>query len=205
MHDLYSEMQQRYEDHDLPWDVPLPPPEVLALAERLAPGRALDLGCGAGRTAIYLAQRGWQCDGVDFVPRAVAVAQARAHDAGVADHARFHLGSVTQMDFLDGPYDLAIDIGCLHAQRGADLQRYRAEVTRLLRPAGYFLLFGRVLANPDPTSTRGLTLSTIRMLFAESFVVDRVEHGTTYTGGNQWPSAWFWMRRRVPEGQRPAV
>ncbi len=35
MHDLYSEMQQRYEDHDLPWDVPLPPPEVLALAERL--------------------------------------------------------------------------------------------------------------------------------------------------------------------------
>jgi len=41
----------------------------------LEPGRALDLGCGAGRTAIWLAERGWQVTGVDFSD--VALAQAR--------------------------------------------------------------------------------------------------------------------------------
>ena len=104
-------MQQRYRAHDVPWDQPLPPPEIIALADELPPGKALDLGCGPGRTSIYLAQRGWQCDGIDFVPEAIALAQERAAQAGVADHARFTVGSVTHLEGMAPPYDLAIDIG----------------------------------------------------------------------------------------------
>lgn len=77
MDDRFLGLQQRYQRGDLPWDEPLPPPEIIALAERLPPGRALDLGSGTGRASIYLARCGWTVDGIDFVPEAVALADAR--------------------------------------------------------------------------------------------------------------------------------
>jgi 2-polyprenyl-3-methyl-5-hydroxy-6-metoxy-1,4-benzoquinol methylase len=73
----FEMLQRRYQERNLPWDLPLPPPEIVALAGELPPGRALDLGCGVGRTAIYLAAAGWSVDGVDFVPEAIQMAEER--------------------------------------------------------------------------------------------------------------------------------
>ena len=50
-------------------------------ADRLATGRALDLGCGTGTNSIYLAQHGWETTGVDFVPRAIGIAKRKAEAA----------------------------------------------------------------------------------------------------------------------------
>jgi hypothetical protein len=52
--DRFASLQRRYQERDLPWDLPLPPPEIVTLAAMLPPGRALDLGCGVGRTAYAL-------------------------------------------------------------------------------------------------------------------------------------------------------
>lgn len=82
---------ERYTNGQVPWDDSLPPPEVQALVATLPPGRALDLGCGYGRTAIYLAQHGWQVDAIDFVPQAIAEAEKRAMAAGVAPKFSFTL------------------------------------------------------------------------------------------------------------------
>jgi SAM-dependent methyltransferase len=194
--DLFTEMSRRYREGGLPWDDPLSPPEVIAIAEHLPPGRALDLGCGYGRVCIYLAQRGWECDGVDFVPQAIEAAQERAHAAGVSDHARFHVGPVTDLSFLQPSYDLAVDVGCLHAQRGDDLHAYVAEVARLLKPGGLFLLFVRLLDEFDSAAPRGLPEPAIRALFEPDFIFERVEHGTSHMADESWASAWFWLRRR---------
>jgi 2-polyprenyl-3-methyl-5-hydroxy-6-metoxy-1,4-benzoquinol methylase len=43
----------------------------------LAPGRAIDLGCGVGDNAIFLAQHGFEVTGVDFAPAAIARARAK--------------------------------------------------------------------------------------------------------------------------------
>src|SRR5271154_1361182 len=51
-------------------------------ARLIAPGRALDLGCGPGRNALYLASHGFEVDAVDLSPVAIAWAQDRAHEAG---------------------------------------------------------------------------------------------------------------------------
>lgn len=190
---LYDEMTQRYAANELPWDVELPPPEVIAEAALLPPGRALDLGCGPGRASLLLTRQGWQCDGVDFVAAAVTLATERARAAGLTERAHFHCASVTQLDFLEPPYDVALDVGCVHMLRGNDLHDYVAGLARLLRIGGRYLLFARLAASLD--ERRGLPQHTVETLFADGFVIDRVEHGTSSFSGVVAPSAWFWLRR----------
>ena len=193
--DLYAEMRRRYDERDLPWDQALPPPEIIAFAEGAAPGRALDLGCGTGRASIYLAQRGWICDGVDFIPAAVDLARERATAAGVGDRTRFFVASVAHLDEFEPPYDLAIDVGCMHNLRGDDLLSYAAGVARLVRPGGHYLLFAHLADEADGAANTRLTELDIRKVFENTFALERIERGTTTVGEMTWPSAWFWMRR----------
>jgi len=195
--DIFTEMRRRYREGDLPWDQSLPPPEVVDLAATLTPGRALDLGCGAGRACIYLAERGWDCDGVDFVPDAIALARARAETAGVAGHAHFHIASVTRLDALRPPYDLALDVGCMHNLRGDDLRAYGTGLARLVRPGGRYLLFAHLSDEADEAARFGMPESLIRATFDATFAVERVERGNTTVGETPRASAWFWMRRTV--------
>ncbi len=199
MDDSYRQLRERYETGDVPWDAELPPPEVMGIVERLPPGRALDLGCGYGRTAIYLAQHGWQVDAVDFVELALEEAERRAAEAGA--EVAFHHGSVTDLDFLDGPYDLAVDVGCGHALDKEALRAYRDELRRLLRPGAVFLFFARIRdGGADPgeegDGPRGLDEPLFRRHFAQGFDLYRYEPGITeMEDGNSWKSAWFWLRK----------
>ena len=201
METLHERLRQRYARGDVPWDAVLPPPEVMALADQLPPGRALDLGCGYGRTAIYLAQKGWQVDGVDFVELALEEAARRAAAAGVV--VNFHHASVTDLGFLQGPYDLAVDVGCGHNLDEAALRAYRDQLQRLLRPGAPFLFIAR-LRPPDAAveeeeaGPRGLDEALFRRLFAIAFTLERFERGVTEMDvDNSWASGWFWWRRHA--------
>lgn len=196
----YDRFLERYEAEQVPWDDPLPPPEILALAAELEPGRALDLGCGFGRVPIYLAQLGWSVDGVDFIPKAIEVARERAVAVGVDHLARFHTASAAELDFLAPTYDLAIDIGCMHSFSEEMLRAYWAELVRLLRPGGLYVLFAHLRDEsepPDEDGPRGVPERIVRNLFAEDFELEKVEHGVTQVEDRPaWNSAWFWFRRR---------
>jgi 2-polyprenyl-3-methyl-5-hydroxy-6-metoxy-1,4-benzoquinol methylase len=56
---------------------------LVAEVEGLAPGRALDVACGSGRNAVWLAARGWQVTGVDFSGVALEQARGLAAERGV--------------------------------------------------------------------------------------------------------------------------
>lgn len=71
-----------YQTGAVPWDQADPPPEVLTTAPSSPVGRALDLGRGLGRASLFMAGLGWQVDGVDFVPQAIAEATRRADQTG---------------------------------------------------------------------------------------------------------------------------
>ena len=196
MNDHYQRLEEFYASGSVPWDQADPPPEVLALAPTLRPGRALDLGCGLGRAAIFLARSGWQVDAVDFIPQAITEARQRAEAARVTG-VNFHLGPVTAMPTLSGPYDLALDVGCAHSFNPTELQAYQAELKRLLRPGATYLLFAHLRAEEDEASAeaRWLDDATLQRIFADGFMLERVEYGQTSVRGDTWRSAWFWFQR----------
>ena len=74
---------ERHAAHD-PIESPEPDPTLVAEVASLTPGRALDLGSGDGRNAIWLAAQGWRTTAVDFSSVAIERARARAERAGVA-------------------------------------------------------------------------------------------------------------------------
>ncbi|MGA5816503.1 class I SAM-dependent methyltransferase [Kitasatospora sp. NPDC094028] len=106
----------------------------------IAPGRALDLGCGPGRNALYLASRGFEVDALDLSPVAVAWAKDRAREAGV--DVRFLCGDAFAFGAgeLSGPYDLVVDSGCFHHLAPHRRVGYLALLERVLAPGGLLSL-----------------------------------------------------------------
>jgi cyclopropane fatty-acyl-phospholipid synthase-like methyltransferase len=196
--DLRQSFSERYANGAIPWDNELPPPELIALADEIEPGRALDLGCGYGRTAVYLALRGWHVDGVDFVEQAAAEARRRAEESNVEKLAQFCAGDVSNLDFLQSNYDLAVDIGCLHTLKGSAVESYRDGLHRLLNKGGNYLLFAhlRDLDSDSEDADRWIDKNTILNTFADGFMLFEVEHGiTTVADKPPWLSAWFHFKR----------
>ena len=106
----------------------------------IAPGRALDLGCGPGRNAVYLASQGFEVDAVDLSPVAVAWGEDRAREAGVG--VRFLCGDAFALPAaeLSGPYDLVVDSGCFHHLPPHRRVSYLALLDRVLAPGGHLAL-----------------------------------------------------------------
>jgi cyclopropane fatty-acyl-phospholipid synthase-like methyltransferase len=193
----HERMEEIYESGSIPWDQTDPPPEVINLATHLPAGRALDLGCGYGRAAIYLAQLGWQVDGVDFIDLAIQEAKLRAAQMGVSDRAHFFQSAVTQLDFLRDPYDFALDIGCAHGLTLEELQAYHQELLRLLKPGAIFLLFAHLNEEDDEREEKNwMDETALRTIFSQGFHLEKAEYGQTQVNDqNPWRSAWFWFRK----------
>ncbi|MET9403127.1 methyltransferase domain-containing protein [Kitasatospora sp. NPDC002965] len=124
-----------------PFFVPKPDENLVSYLDRglLAPGgRALDLGCGAGRNAIHLASQGFEVDAVDLSATAVARARERADEAGAA--VRFHCGNVFGPELPLTRYDLVYDSGCLHHLPPHRRVSYLALLDRVLVPGGSFVV-----------------------------------------------------------------
>jgi tellurite methyltransferase len=80
-----ADWEKRYRAGEHIADVPHP--LVIKFAANRAPGRALDVACGAGRHALWLAEHGWEVTGVDASGAAIEILRQRAKDRGVPVHA----------------------------------------------------------------------------------------------------------------------
>ncbi|MBO0809423.1 MAG: methyltransferase domain-containing protein, partial [Actinobacteria bacterium] len=123
------------------------PDENLAewLAEGLiSPGRVLELGCGNGRNAIFLARLGCDVTAVDFSERAIAWATGRARQAGVQPE--FRCCSIFAAQVPAGSCDLVYDAGCFHHLPPHRRRDYVRLVDRALRPGGGY---GLVCFRPE--------------------------------------------------------
>jgi SAM-dependent methyltransferase len=107
----------------------------------LEPGRALDVGCGTGRDAVYLAQHGWRVTGIDFAQDALAKAKQRAADEGVQiEWIQGDVGRLGQLGLEPG-YTLLYDFGCIQGLPDAARQGAAEGLTRLAAPGASLLMF----------------------------------------------------------------
>ena len=99
-------------------------------------GRALDLGCGNARNAIFLARQGYSVDAVDYSPAAINWARERAQEAGV--DVSLTCKSVFDLGLKAGGYDFVYDSGCFHHIPPHRRARYVELVSGALKPGGWF-------------------------------------------------------------------
>ena len=179
-----------------PWDTGISPPELLEfIADHKRsspadqPGRAIDIGCGTGTNVLTLARAGWKVTGVDFAPRAIKLAKQKTARAGI--QAELAVKDATRLDGIDGPFDLAFDLGCFHVISQAGRSQYLQQLDRVLAPGGFWLMYG--FLKPDTAQAgHGLGEADIRLLASQLTLLSRRdgfdEHGDK-------SSAWFLFQK----------
>lgn len=134
----------------LPWDTGTPDPLLVEMFEAgvLTPGRTLEVGCGTGTNALYLAQHGFDVIGVDISP--LAVERARAKTQG---RARFETCDFLAAAPPGGPFELVFDRGCFHVfDESEERARFAANVAAQLVEGGLWLsLLGSTEGPPRET------------------------------------------------------
>ncbi len=130
-----------YRHFRAPWDIGARV-ELVSLVEsgRIQPCRAIDLGCGAGANAIYLAQHGFVVTGVDYAEAAIEKARSRAKEANVT--VNFIVDDLTNLRHVSGTFDFLLDYGVLDDLRLHQREPYLRNMLPLTHAASLYLLWG---------------------------------------------------------------
>ncbi len=134
-----------YREGTPPWETGRPASELTRVVTEagLRPMTTLELGCGSGANAVFLARRGFDVTAVDSSPTAVERARTRAAQAGVL--VRFVLDDVFSFTKTAETFDFVYDVGFYHFIRQTDLGRFLDLLWRVTRPGTlYLVLAGRV-------------------------------------------------------------
>jgi SAM-dependent methyltransferase len=106
---------------------------LVEMTKRLTPGKALDVGMGQGRNAVYLAQQGWEVTGFDPADQAVAAAQDLARRQGV---------KLTTFVLRDDQFDFGTEQWDLIVLSYVGVRRVVSRVHQALRPGGFVVVEG---------------------------------------------------------------
>lgn len=137
---LLERWDRAYRGGQVPgWDVGRPDSILreVVQAKIITPGRTVELGCGTGTNAVYLAQQGFEVSAIDIAPTALALAEKKAAAAGVK--VRWLLADVLSPPRLE-PADFIFDRGCYHGVRQSNAAGYVAALARLSRPGTRVLI-----------------------------------------------------------------
>lgn len=141
---LAHDWNQHYAANELPWDSPEPDPNLIELVQsgRVTKGRALEVGCGTGTNALWLAAQGFEVVALDLAPLAVerARAKAAAADKAIAARCSFAASDFLADELPKGTFQLVYDRGCFHVFDDAQQQAsFAARVASVLAPRGLWL------------------------------------------------------------------
>src|SRR5665811_376405 len=137
-----------------------------------AAGDVIDVGCGTGENALYLASRGLAVIGVDAAPTAIAQAQEKARLRGSS--ATFVVADALALEGLGRTFDVAIDCGLFHTFSDADRVRFERGLHRTLLADGRYVLLCFNEHQPGELGPRRVTQADIRATFTTRWTVDSI-------------------------------
>ena len=121
--------------------------------------------------------------GVDFAPRAIKLARQKTGNAGI--QAELLVRDASNLRGIDGPFDLAFDLGCFHSIPQDGKKKYLGELDRVLASGGFWLLYAFLKTDAAQPGT-GLAETDIDSISAQLTLISR-QDGFDRRG----PSAWF--------------
>lgn len=150
--DLNEQMEQIYRDilpENIPWNLTKPPTLLVQAVEsgRIKPCKAVDLGCGAGNYAVWMAKQGFEMTGIDFSREAIKLAESLAAREGVSCNFMVAdlLGDIKE---FQSSFDFAYDWELLHHIFPEDRPQYIKNVHSIMRPKGIY--FSACFSEKDP-------------------------------------------------------
>ncbi|MHA2355072.1 MAG: class I SAM-dependent methyltransferase [Candidatus Thorarchaeota archaeon] len=158
-----------------PWDIGHPQGVVVELYEGGdLTGRVLDVGCGTGENAIYLASRGSDVVGIDFTQRAIEIAQVKSFERD--EDVEFLVGDVLELDyhFREAEFDGVLGSGLFHTLTDEERPIYVEQVARVLTPGGSFFMLCFSVKQPGMTGPRRLSMKEITESFQERFRINYI-------------------------------
>jgi SAM-dependent methyltransferase len=183
-----DEIYRRMPLDRIPWNSETPPDILVDLvgSGKVRPCRAIDLGCGAGNYAIWLAGQGFDVTGVDSSPTAIRIAREKAKEAGFS--CRFIVADLLgDLHEIDGRFEFGYDWELLHHIMPEDRGTYAKNVATLLNPEATCLSVcfsekdpqfggkGKIRTTPIGTVLYFSSEAEIRELFSPFFMIHELK------------------------------
>lgn len=191
-----------YQGGQPPWETGQPSAELnrVIAEENIQPCRVIELGCGSGINAVWLAQQGFEVTAIDFNSLAIEKARQRAAAAGAK--VRFEKDDVLRLAEDYGRFPFFFDRGCYHAVRHIDVRAYLRTLERVTAPGTLGLLLTGNARCPSPEG-QGPPVVSAEELHAELepvFEIVRLREFYFDAIGAEGapPLAWSCLVRRAP-------
>ncbi len=186
-----------------PWDIGKPQAPFVGVADEIK-GPVLDCGCGTGNTSVFLAARGLDVTGVDFVEDAIRQAKEKAAKRGLT--VNFLVKDAMTLGAWNEQFTSVIDSGLYHIYEAENRRSYVSGLAHVLQPGGKLYLLS--FTDDEPSAQGGVSESDLRADFAEGWKIESLqsvrgeinpafiaEHPDAFPAGG--PKMWFAILRKL--------
>jgi methyl halide transferase len=202
MRDETPDWNQRYQTGDVPWDSGKPSAELLRVLKEwnIPPGRVLELGCGTGENAVYLARQGFDVTACDLAPLAIERAEAKVRSASA--NVRLLTADVLALPDVGPPFPFVFDRGLYHVVRRSGLPGYLRTLEQVCAPGGWYLTLAGNANDPltaehGPPRVKAQELcAELEGLFALVQLREFTFEATPCAGASFRPLGWSALLRR---------
>jgi 2-polyprenyl-3-methyl-5-hydroxy-6-metoxy-1,4-benzoquinol methylase len=156
-----------------PWEIDGPQSEVVHLAEHgELRSQVLDVGCGTGENALYLAGLGYEVLGIDIVPTAIEKALRKAKERSLA--ATFLAWDALNLPRLERKFNTVIDSGFFHALPNKKRPVFVRSLADVLNPGGTYFMMCFSEHEPGSWGPRRVTQAEILESFRQGWLINYI-------------------------------
>lgn len=180
-----------------PWDIGRPQQAYVELVQTgKIHGSVLDVGCGTGEHALYVAQHGHEAWGIDSSPTAIQKAQQKAAARGIA--VTFRVADALQLQALGKTFETVIDSGLFHVFSDEERVLFVQSLASVLKSGGtyYLLCFSDQESGSGP-GPRRVSQAEIYATFSHEWRVKQIRATRFETTIGQGAAAWLASISRV--------